>query len=181
MNTEFLYQVAAYAAIFLMATLFYNFLSQGFLFKLIKARAGRGGRVLMKVHGVTGAYWVVGALEAEFLLWKARGDKDVRRLMLRREHLSRMFAVPYVDVDEVSNNIVTPDFKYAVPFDAKAADLLVLRALMRGDKKGLILLIIVLVLVFAVGCGVAYVAVQQNELRAVIEGLNVVSSVVVGQ
>jgi hypothetical protein len=142
--------VIAYTTIIFVSFFLMNFISSGFLINFIKAKVGRGKRALLFVEGRTGNYFKVGDIKEDELYYKNReGTKKI--LSIKEGQVRRIMNIPFMQIDDVKNAILNPDFTTASGHDAANVDNLLTRALMAPstllEKFVKIILIIVIVLV----------------------------------
>lgn len=150
---QIIWLMGGYAIMLLLGLLIAQGVTRGLFFKLLSARMGRG-KVLVKVHSVTGPYFVVGRVREEALKYKARGAKAESVVMLEKGVVDRVFGVPYVETDERSNNILRHNFDVVPGHDAQKVDNLMTRIAMLPKKPGskeIIVIILLIVIVVIAG------------------------------
>lgn len=132
MNNEFLVVVGSYVAVFLLATMVFNFLMAGFLRTYMLVKGSRGAKVLVQVVTVSRNYYRTGYVEDGFLVYKS-ATKHEKRLSIPQNVnvFYRSLNVTCISVDEELNTIVLPNGKNITGFDAEKYNNLYLRTLYR--------------------------------------------------
>lgn len=164
-----------------------NFLSRGLAWLVWRVwSTARKGSVLVFVQSLTIPYFAIGKISGEFLKYRPRGAKKGEEKLIslsrdptQKSPIQRRFGIPYVETDEVTNNLYCADFSVISGFDAQKFNSLVERIAMlpkRQDKKTLLLLIVA----FAILAVCLYTAYQTGHLGSMIASLNTVKASVVG-
>lgn len=135
----------SYAILFVLFFGLMQFLSDGFFTTFLRVRASRGKKILVGVYSLTGKYYRVGVLDGTVLKYKDRAGNKRSVDVKDGESVYRCMSVFCVDVDEVKNSVMRPDFSAVEGFDAVKFDNLLVRAVYapRLDDlrtKGLIVL-----------------------------------------
>lgn len=132
MIPDFLIIVGSYVAVFLLATLVFNFLMAGFLKTYMIVKGSRGAKILVQVVTVSRNYYKTGYVEDGFLVYKSY-TKHEKRLTIPQEVnvFYRSLNVTCVSVDEEKNTLILPNGKNIVGFDAEKYNNLYLRTLYR--------------------------------------------------
>jgi hypothetical protein len=142
------YFVISYAAVAFIIFFVINWLSAGFLLNFIRVKASRGRLSLVRVRTITGDYFRPGAISDGFLVYTNR-EKAKKRLGVRdRSFIASAMGVKVVDVDDVSNVVLTPDGRSESGYDAIKYENLYVRTLMAPkleDKFIKIILICVII------------------------------------
>ena len=142
--------IGSYVAVLALSFLGINVLTLGFLSRFLKVRASMGRLVLVKVLSNTDRYYKVGKVSEGFLVYKARGVKEEKRLAVPEGCIYRSMGVWCVDVDEETNELVVVRERLS-GFDAEKYEQLYLRALykpslMNRNEKIVFIMLGVLIL-----------------------------------
>lgn len=132
MIPAFFVVVGSYIAVFLLATLVFNFLMAGFLRTYMLVKGSRGAKVLVQVVTVSRNYYKTGYIEDGFLVYKS-AKKHEKRLTIPQNInvFYRSLNVTCISVDEELNTIILPNGKNITGFDAEKYNNLYLRTLYR--------------------------------------------------
>lgn len=132
MIPDFFIIVGSYVAVFLLATMVFNFLMAGFLKTYMVVKGSRGAKVLVQVVTVSRNYYRTGYVEDGFLVYKS-ATKHEKRLSIPQDVnvFYRSLNVTCVSVEEEKNIIILPNGKYTTGFDAEKYNNLYLRTLYR--------------------------------------------------
>jgi len=127
---EMIMIIGSYLGVVVIAFGLINFLSAGFLITFIRVRASRGKLILVKVRGMTDHYFRAGKISEKTLTYKARGQKEKKRIPLPVGIIFyRSLMVYCLDIDEDTNTIITPDGAEIDTYDAEKYEQLIIRAL----------------------------------------------------
>jgi hypothetical protein len=136
----------------------------GFFLKWLRARAGRGRFILIKLRGKMRDHFTIGEIKGE---WLIHGKKEnTKRCLIDQKSIYRAWGVACVDIDEASNNVCSVDYQAVQGFDAEKYENLYIRTLYRPaleeDKdKILYLLVIVSIIASIIACIMGYSIIQQ--------------------
>ena len=134
-----------------------QFVTKGLLTKLMRLKmfGRRKGQILLKVHSPIDHYYKIGKLEGSMLRYRPRNDKLPngervgKLLIIGKGVVTYEFGVPFLEVDEQTNNVLTADFKVVAGHDAELTEGLFTRiAMLRklaASKEIWILIIVVVV------------------------------------
>ena len=132
MIPDFLIIVGSYVAVFLLATMVFNFLMAGFLKTFMVVKGSRGSKVLVQVVTVNRNYYRTGFVEDGFLVYKSATKHEKRLSIPQNVNIFyRSLNVTCVSVDEELNTIIMPNGKNVTGFDAEKYNNLYLRTLYR--------------------------------------------------
>lgn len=154
MIPEFFIVIGSYVAVFLLATMVFNFLMAGFLRTYMLVKGSRGAKVLVNVVTVSRNYYRTGRVEDGFLAYKD-AQKHEKRLALpdKVNPFYRSLNVTCINVDEQYNIIIMPNGEGVEGFDADKYNSLYLRALYRPSlldpKQQLMYILSILTFVLA--------------------------------
>jgi hypothetical protein len=140
--------VGIYTAIILGIIILINWYSQGFLMKYAKVKGSRGKKIMMRVDTVTDTYLNVGKSVENFLIFKARGSKEVSRLEIPKDCTYRHLGINWIDYDEKTNKFVKIDHTTVIVQDGERTQNLYVRALYKPtilNKKDMLILILLVV------------------------------------
>lgn len=182
MPSEFFIIVGSYVAVFLLATIVFNFLMAGFLMTYLKVKSSRGAKVLVQVVTVARNYYKAGHVEDGFLVYKDANKHEKRlSIPLGLNVFYRSLNITCVSVDEESNVIIMPNGHEIPGFDAEKYNNLYLRTLYRPQildpKQQLMLLLTVFtfilslvtigILLFVINKKIGVMQVQLDAIRSV--------------
>jgi hypothetical protein len=179
----------SYVAIIFLAIGIVQWLTAGFFFVFMKVRASQGRKVLVKVKSVTDWYFKAGLVSEGFLVYKARGQKEKKRIPLDKEQkiIFRSMSVWNLMIDEETNAFLTPDGLKAIDsFDAEKYEQLNIRALykpalMDQNEKIMLGMIAVALLASVVSAFLVFKSGQKIDiLQASVTALKDVASASVG-
>jgi len=183
MHEIFIYMIS-YAVIVFGSLFFYNFLSKGYLLKLIRIKSMRGKGILIHVLSALEYYYVVGKLEGDFLVYndresKANKQKTPKRVSIKKGAFYRSLGVWNVNIDEATNSIIMPPGDVVSGFDAIKYNNLYERALFKPspEAKDKILIIIILIVVIITLLVCAAVLVQTGKVQTALSVVNSVGRV----
>ena len=137
----------------------------GFFIKWLRARAGRGKYLLIKVRGKMRDHFTIGEIKGAFLIYGKKEEK--KRTLIPTNAIYRSWGVACVDLDEETNNICSVDYNAVQGFDAEKYENLYIRSLytpvLTADEVDKILyaLVIIGVVVGIIGCIIGYSIIQQ--------------------
>lgn len=139
---DFYYFLISGAVLMLVPIFVIAYFQAGFFGKWLKARAGRGKYVLIKVRSKLRDYFDVGEIKGEFVII---GKKDkTRRLLINDRAIYRSWGVACLDIDEATNAVSSTNYEAIAGFDAEKFESLIVRALYRPtldeSKEKLILI-----------------------------------------
>ena len=147
--------VIAYVTVIFASLFLFNFLSSGFLLQFIKAKAGRGKKAIIMLRTVSGDRWVVGVFSEDELFY-TNPQKIKKIITIKEGQVKRIMNVPFIQIDDVKNAILNPDFTTASGHDASNVDNLLTRALMAPSTllekfvKWILIIVIVMTLILIV-------------------------------
>lgn len=166
--TDVMIQIGLYLVVFLGSIAFFNFLSNGFLLKWIRAKASRGRFVLIELDGLAEMIWVLGKLNDNHLRWKSGGED--KSLIIGRDDLYRRYGVKAITIDAETNAVRKIDWTVADKIDSEAYDDKLQRAIEAPEltnKNEKILLALALVVIII---GVLYTGWQVTTIKEVVMG-----------
>lgn len=167
-TTQVLIQIALYLLVFVGSLLFFNFLSNGFLIKWIRAKASRGRFILIELDGLAEMTWVLGKLNDNHLRWKSGGED--KSLIIGRDDLYRRYGVKTVTIDSETNAVRKNDWSVADKVDAEAYDDKLQRAIEAPELTNKNEKILVAVALIAIIIGVLYTGWQVTTIKELIIG-----------
>lgn len=184
MQDIFMYMIS-YAIVIVGGFIFFNWLSNGYLIKLISVKSSRGKKILIHIKSKLQYYIVIGKLEGDFIVYidreaRANKQKTPKRVVIDSQGFYRDLGVWNVNIDEASNNIFKPTGETIPGFDAIKYANLYERALLKPTPemkdKIFIIIILIIVIISLFLCIALFVKVQQLDIA--IKGLSQVSKVV---
>jgi hypothetical protein len=134
----------------IMLVMLLNFISKGYLLKLLKVKGSRGKKQLVLLKTSLEYYHTIGWMEGKMFCWKDREsklfDKKLAKNVQAKDGMFfRLFNVDCVIIDEATNSIIMPNQLVEGGFDSILYENRVIRALnkpLEDDKKMLLLIII---------------------------------------
>lgn len=126
---------------------------KGFFGAFVRVKASRGVKVFVRLVDKNGVFYKSAEVVEGMLIFKDN-DKETRRIPLTRNVLYRSLNMNCVDIDSETNQFITQTGSTIGVFDAKKFDHLIKRALYKPnpeDKKLLIILALVVIILLAVG------------------------------
>jgi hypothetical protein len=110
---DFYYFLLSYVIIIFGGLIFFNWLSNGYLFKLLSVKSSRGKKILIHIKSKLQYYIITGKLEGDFIVYmdreaKANKQKTPKRVCIDSQGFYRDLGVWNVNIDEASNNILKP-------------------------------------------------------------------------
>lgn len=155
--TDMLTIVACGLILIITVVVMMNFLSKGYLFKLIKIKGSRGKKQLVLLKTPLEYYPTVGWMQGKLFCWKDRESKMFDKKLVKNVEAQegmffRLFNVDCVLIDEATNNIIMPNQSIEGGFDSILYENRVMRALNKpteDDKKVLLLIIILVVVILS--------------------------------
>ena len=173
--TDFYTYLIAGGLLMLVPIFVIAYFQSGFFFNWLRARAGRGKYLLIKIRGKMRDHFTIGEVKGGFLVYGPKENK--KRSLLPGACIYRSWGIACIDLDEETNNICTVDYNAVQGFDAEKYESLYIRALytpvLTTDEKDKILyaLVIIGVVVGIVGCIIGYSIIQQlNNIGPVAAG-----------
>lgn len=143
----------SYIIVLIIAYLGINFMSGGYLNKLIAVKISRGKKTLVEIHDVGSIYYRTGIISDGRLIYK-NNKKEQKTLIVTNDCIQYRMGLKVISTDAVNNSILKPDFSAVEGFDAVKIDNLIVRALTSPQLQDKILKIIIIVL-----CIVAFLVV----------------------
>lgn len=145
---DILIQTGVYFLVFLGSLIMYNFFTKGFLVTYLRVKASRGKKILVRVFGVTGKYYIVGEIKEISLIFKDRYKVKKTYTNVSKEVVYDELGVKMIDVDEVTGAFINQtNFNAVIGSDGEKTDNLITRALekpMLQDKKEIIIIILII-------------------------------------
>ena len=129
---EFLIIVMTYLLSFLAGFGLVWFFQGDFFLNFFKVKASRGKKVLVKARGPNTDYFSTGKIVDGWLIFKDI-DKDVKRIKWNNRCVYRMLNINVVDVDDISNSLITRDYSVITGYDAKQVDHTINRAMQKPE------------------------------------------------
>lgn len=183
MNDIFLF-MGSYLIIVLGCLVFFNWLSNGYLIKLISVKSSRGRKILIHIRSKLQYYTITGALEGDFIVYmdreaKRNKQKTPKRVVIDSAGFFRDLGVWNVNIDEASNNILKPTGETIAGFDAIKYANLYERALLKPtpeNKEKIIVIIVLIVVIIVLFLGIANL-VRLQQIDGAIKALGQVGKV----
>lgn len=180
------YNIIIVCIIFFVPFFFFNWLSKGMFFRLMKVFASRGQKLLVEVIHPIQNYYVVGEVKEGYLFVKDRSVKlskavKEKRLYVNPDDVFRSWGVNCLRYDETGNRIVKPDFSTVTGFDAIKQENLIIRSLYDPknslqSKYQLFILIGVALLVLMVGYSVYNQGIMADQIVIIARQVGVLSA-----
>jgi hypothetical protein len=123
-------QMGAYITVIVLAFLFMNWISNGFIFPSMLVKLSRGRKTLVFVSSMNGGYYRAGKLVGGFLLYKDSEKEEHRVPVSGAECVGHIGNTKAIIVDEDTDTIIKPDYKADKGFDGVKFQNLYIRALM---------------------------------------------------
>jgi hypothetical protein len=150
-QSAILFQGVGYFVATLLGVFILNFLSSGFILTMLKVKASRGKKLLVRIRTPLNDYFKVGeVLEGNVIYKNRKGDKITMKLPKYTNAIFRSWNMNCIDVDEEKNAIVCVDFNPITGYDAQRFDQLLTRALMKPQAMNKFQKIIVILIIFGV-------------------------------
>jgi hypothetical protein len=160
-----------------------NFMSKGYLFKLIKVKGSRGKKQLVLLKTPLEYYPTIGWMEGKLFCWKDREskmfDKKLAKNVAAQENMFfRLFNMDVVLIDEATNQIIMPNAEIVGGFDSIIHENRVMRALNKPteDDKKMLLLIIILIIVIISLFTLFFLTYKVIQTQALVNNLGLIAN-----
>ena len=169
-----IYQALGYLMSTLIGIAIIGFLQRGFFIPYLRVRSSLGKFVLVKIRAVNRWYYDVGKLDQSDLVF---GKKKERKRInnVKDIHFYRSLGITWVNIDEETNAILTPDLKGVTGFDAEKQESLLVRALFKPsleDHRNKIIMVLILAAILAAGLSAYFSYNILNEMGALRAGVD---------
>lgn len=177
-------QAGYYGIVMALTALILGVILKGFLWRYIAVRVSFGEKCIVRNVGIDKTFYRVGHVEESFLVFKAHKKEEKRINLTGTSPFYRSMAVTWVDIDDQTNAVLTPQLDGIATFDAVKYDNLYKRTLTRpqiADNKDRIILgaiIITAIVALAIAWMTYQIYAQQPQILAQIAELK--RGVVVG-
>ena len=177
--TTFFQFVASYVGIIVLFFLILNFLTKGFLGTYLAVKMSKGKKNLAIIHSATDIYYKAGTWKESFFVFKDR-SKDKKRIPIGdvefKKFVKYTLGVASIEIDEVGNKIVDPDFNVVqmVNVDPARLNSLILRIKnMPKETSGAeVIKWILWILTFL---GVVLIFIKLGEIQQIVQNLGRIS------
>lgn len=136
--TSVLIFTASYAAVLIAALFLMNWLTKGFMWTYIRARARPMNKMIVEVRSQLGKYYALGRpVGDKSFTYKAKSGED-KTINYPKNSIYTLMGVNSIEVEDETNSVVNRDMKGVEGFDAIETDALVKRAYLLGglsDRK----------------------------------------------
>jgi len=143
-----------------------NFITKGFFMNFLKVRGSQGKKVMISIQSATDRYYRASNFDGEKFSFKNRtGEKCLLNNTDPRAVYSSM-GVYWIDYNEVTKSIVTPEGKSYPGIDLQKMDSLLDRAIQKPaelDKRLTIMLILSIVMIILV-VGLGFILFQNYQI-----------------
>jgi len=178
---ELIVHMLAYTVTFLLTVLACNFMSNGLLFKYVRSKTSGGSKCLVRIHGSTDPYVVVGTFKDKGLHYTKRGSKQNTIITPPKGSIDRFFKAYYIEVDEETDAIFGVNKTPVKGVNGETVDSLIKRAVMMPQINDFSKILVLILLVAAIGAAAysAWVGMQNQEAIAALTNAVAVTSGVV--
>ena len=170
---EIIYFAISYVAILLGGLFFFNWLSQGFLWAIIKTKMSRGRKILIIMHSPIRHYPAYGWIEGQQFKWYDREtklkdkNKTPKSVAVQEGMFYRLFGIDMTEIDEATNAIISKNGEGLSGFDAILQENLIIQALQKPTDQNttlVVILEIVIIVLLMIVAGICVVILQKTNL-----------------